>query len=238
MRDSIVFYLNGQRREARGEQVFLPVARYLREQEGVTGTKIVCEEGDCGACTVLVGRLQDEALRYRPINSCIQFLFQMDSTHIITVEGLSSGELSPIQKAMVQSHGAQCGYCTPGFVVAMTALADSGEPLDERSVRDGLTGNLCRCTGYEPIIRAALSTDRSKITPIAKLHESEAMIEELRTTSREPVKVAASGRTFFRPIDLVSATAFRSDHPDSVVVQGGRTSECCATSAASLPRRF
>src|SRR5512141_511421 len=114
MRDHILLYVNGKPQRITGDAVFQSLSRYLRYEQRATGTKIVCEEGDCGACTVLLGRAENGRLRYRPINSCIQFLFQLDCTHVITVEGLSRDGLTPVQDAMVRAHGAQCGYCTPG----------------------------------------------------------------------------------------------------------------------------
>jgi xanthine dehydrogenase small subunit len=116
MRDQLLVHINGVPHHIGADQAFETLARFLRYDERLTGTKIVCEEGDCGACTVLVGRNENGSLRYRPVNSCIQFLFQLDCTHVVTVEGLG---FTPVQDAMVRCHGAQCGYCTPGFVMAM-----------------------------------------------------------------------------------------------------------------------
>lgn len=221
MRDSILLYVNGRRREISGARAFSTLAQYLRNEEGATGTKVVCEEGDCGACTVLVGRPKDGRLSWLPINSCIQFLFQLDCAHVVTVEGLGREGLTPVQAALIECHGAQCGYCTPGFVVAMTSLVESSESLTEQSVRGGLTGNLCRCTGYDPIIRAALSVDRGSGRTIDQTYPPGEMLESFASAGREPLLLAAGGREFFRPVDLESAVRFRSDHPGSVVVQGG-----------------
>lgn len=174
MRDYLLLYINGKEHRVKGEDVFMPLSSYLRSYLGATGTKVVCEEGDCGACSVVLGTIAPEdvfkgspggdtgsalasAISYCPINSCIQFMYQLDCTHIITIEGLKiDGQLNPVQNAMVDCHGSQCGYCTPGFVVAMCAMFDSKSPLSEQDIKDGLTGNLCRCTGYEPIINAVL----------------------------------------------------------------------------------
>src|SRR5450755_2682829 len=155
MRDAITFYLNGERQTAGADLAMQTLSRYLRYDRRATGTKIVCEEGDCGACTVLIGRRENGALKYRPINSCITFLFQLDCTSVVSVEGLAhKGSLTPVQDAMVRCHGAQCGYCTPGFIMAMAALYERPQAsgLGPQEFRAGLTGNLCRCTGYEPII--------------------------------------------------------------------------------------
>src|SRR5215212_2441126 len=155
MRDHLRFLINGHEHRVGGADAFTTLSNYLRYDIGATGTTIVCAEGDCGACTVLIRRNGGE---FRAINSCILALAQLDGASIVTVEGLKiDGALSPVQDAMVQCHGAQCGYCTPGFIVAMTALFEDRDRVDEPCVRDGLTGNLCRCTGYEPIIKAALA---------------------------------------------------------------------------------
>ena len=124
------------------------LADFLREDVLLTGTHLGCEHGVCGACTVLV----DGAA----VRSCLMFAVQADGTEITTVEGLTppDGALSTVQQAMHEAHGLQCGFCTPGFVVSITALLrDHPDPSDDE-VRDGLSGNLCRCTGYQGIIKA------------------------------------------------------------------------------------
>ena len=203
MRDYIRFWLNGTQRRATGEAIYESLSRYLRYDQRATGTKIVCEEGDCGACTVLLGR---EGGGYQAVNSCIQFLFQLDGANIVTVEGLANnGELSPVQDAMVRCHGAQCGYCTPGFIVAMTAMFDEGS----RDVRKAVTGNLCRCTGYEPIVKAADECDASKWVKT----EARYPIQKIQ---REAVRID----NFCQPVTLEEAIEFKSQHPKCVIVQG------------------
>ena len=108
----------------------------------------------------LAGRPEDGTIRYRTITSCIQALYQLDGTHVVTIEGLShDGILSPIQEAMVEHQGSQCGFCTPGFVASLSGLFECAERIDEDVLRDSLHGNLCRCTGYEPILEAGLAVD-------------------------------------------------------------------------------
>jgi aerobic carbon-monoxide dehydrogenase small subunit len=139
--------VNGQPTEAIVEPR-LTLADYLREECGLTGTHLGCEHGACGACTVLV---DGQAMR-----SCLIFAVQADGTEVTTVEGIASpdGELSPVQSALKECHGLQCGFCTPGFVTSITALLrDNPNPTDEE-IREGLSGNFCRCTGYQGIVNA------------------------------------------------------------------------------------
>jgi aerobic carbon-monoxide dehydrogenase small subunit len=141
----------------------LTLADYLRERCGLTGTHLGCEHGVCGACTVM---MDGEAVR-----ACLVFAVQADGSDVTTVEGIASpdGALSPVQAAFREHHGLQCGFCTPGFIVSATALlAENPDPTDEE-IREGLSGNLCRCTGYQGIlkaVRAAAETMRgqSKVT--------------------------------------------------------------------------
>jgi xanthine dehydrogenase small subunit len=202
MRDHIRFLVNGREHRAAGATAFSTLANYLRQDAAATGTKIVCEEGDCGACTVLIRRGDGEFL---PVNSCILLLVQLDGASIVTVEGLG---MNAVQESMMACHGAQCGYCTPGFVVAMSALFENCERVDEKQVRDGLTGNLCRCTGYEPIIKAALAVS----APPKKLRDMYPQMID----ADDPVRIG----DFFSPVTLADAAAFKRDHPGCTIVQG------------------
>ena len=134
---------------------------YLRTRERACGTKEGCAEGDCGACSVAVGRLDgDGRVTYQPVNSCILLLGTIDGAEIVTVEDLahSNGRLHPVQRALVDSHASQCGFCTPGFVMSLFTLYHAGMRADRATVNDWLAGNLCRCTGYRPIADAALAS--------------------------------------------------------------------------------
>ena len=123
MRDSLIFYVNGKRQQVSDQSAFRSLSDYLRLDLGLTGTKVVCAEGDCGSCTVLFGHFQNKKWNYNAADCCIQYLFQVDGAHVITVEALrEGGVLHPVQQAMVDHFGSQCGYCTPGFVMALTAL--------------------------------------------------------------------------------------------------------------------
>ncbi len=136
MRDYALIYLNGVRREVRGSDALLMTAEWLRKEVGLAGTKIVCAEGDCGACSVLKSfpMAQNPEPPFEAMNSCIALVAQMDGSFLITVEGIQEGdELSPAQKAMKECHGSQCGYCTPGFVVALTGALEKHETLDAKT---------------------------------------------------------------------------------------------------------
>ncbi|MFU8898139.1 MAG: 2Fe-2S iron-sulfur cluster-binding protein, partial [Roseinatronobacter sp.] len=132
---------------------------HLRLDQSLRGTKEGCAEGDCGACTVLVGRIGANGLVYEPVNACIRPLATVDGCHVVTIEHLrgTDGGLHPVQRAMVDHHGSQCGFCTPGIVMALYALWMEHPHPTEPQIERALQGNLCRCTGYAPIIRAALA---------------------------------------------------------------------------------
>jgi len=208
MRDHLRLLVNGQEHQVRGDAAMMTLANWLRRDVAATGTKIVCEEGDCGACTVLLRRNGGD---FQPVNSCILLVAQLDGTSIVTVEGLAQdGALTPLQQSMVVCHGAQCGYCTPGFVVAMTALFEKCDRVDEKQVRDGLTGNLCRCTGYEPIIKAALGVDGAASPRMRERYPQ--TIDE----AGDPVRIG----NFFAPATLDDAIRFKGENPGCTIVQG------------------
>jgi xanthine dehydrogenase small subunit len=227
MLDHVLLYVNGRRHEVRGRDVFLSLSDFLRRRLGLIGTKIVCSEGDCGACTVLIGRVAADGSRlvYRPVDSCIQFLFQLDSTHIVSVEGIG-GETSPsaVQQAMIDCHGSQCGFCTPGFVVAMTGILEDREELNETGMRCGLTGNLCRCTGYTSIIEAGEKLDLEKHERMAKKYPADAMISEFSGRQKESIEVEAEWDSQLHvctsPAELAVALAFLAKYPDATIIAG------------------
>ena len=223
MRDHLIIFINGRRHEIRGPQAFATLSNFLRYDLGLIGTKVVCAEGDCGSCSVLVGRAcaTNDSIGYAPVTSCILFLHQLDGAHVITVEGLKyDGQLNPVQKAMVSCHGAQCGFCTPGFVVAMCWLFNERKHLDERGLRAGLVGNLCRCTGYESILRAGLAVSRGELRTLNELYPPGQLVAQMREAAGEAVLVEADGRRFFKPVTVEEAVQFKAANPDAVPVAG------------------
>lgn len=200
---------------------FQSLSNFLRYQLTLIGTKVVCAEGDCGSCTVLIGRVEHEHIEYRPVTSCIEFLYQLDGAHVVTIEGLAYGDqLNPVQEAMVRCHGAQCGFCTPGFVVSMCAAIARGE-TEREQLRAALVGNLCRCTGYEPIIRAGLEVNPRAMRCIDDIYPPAPLIDSMSAAAHEPVLIHADGRTFFKPTTLAGAVAFKATDPACVIIAGG-----------------
>lgn len=174
---------------------------WLREDRGLTGTKEGCNEGDCGACSVMI----TDAQGARALNACILFLPQLDGKAVRTVEGIAApdGTLHPVQQAMVEHHGSQCGFCTPGFIVSMATAHLNGQTDHDTQ----LAGNLCRCTGYAPIIRAAEAAESAPIPD----HMSDT---PLPTTTSAP---SASG---FRPQSGDDLAAWYVTHPDATLIAG------------------
>jgi xanthine dehydrogenase small subunit len=244
--DAVRFVLDGEIREVRDLDPNTTVLDYLREHLRRTGTKEGCAEGDCGACTVVVGGLVGDRIRLQALNSCIQFVPTLDGKALFTVESLRArdGCLHPAQAAMVDCHGSQCGFCTPGFVMSLFAMYKSEpEPGSDR-IRDVLAGNLCRCTGYRPIVEAAARMYRSENgacdpngdgtwlhTPFENTGEPSAgerrLVELLRSIERPGTleitgpDLAGGRRSFYAPRTLEDFAALVERHPEAYILAGG-----------------
>ena len=197
--ESIVFYINGVRHQVGSAQAFLNLAEYLRVQLAQAGTKVVCAEGDCGACTVMVAHGNDPMPRFTTVNSCILPVFKLHGSSVVTIEGLAdqAGKLNSVQQAMVDNHGAQCGYCTPGICMSMTLLAERAyanqqKTVSEKQARNFLTGNLCRCTGYEPILKAATELEPQNHTSLSFRYLTPDILKDLRGLLRRDVEILAN----------------------------------------------
>ncbi len=197
------------------------VLQYLRSRPDRRGTKEGCAEGDCGACTVVVAEpTSDGRLNYRAVDSCLLFLPMLHGKQLLTVESLGrSDRLHPVQDAMVRHHASQCGFCTPGFVMAMYALCRNHSRADRVVIDDALTGNLCRCTGYRPIVDAAANVcsrpirdewSRSEKTTAAKL----------RRMARAAVTIDTGPQIYYRPPILREALTFKHRNPEALIVTG------------------
>ncbi|WP_371223187.1 xanthine dehydrogenase small subunit [Roseovarius sp. 2305UL8-3] len=197
---------------------------FLRINRRLTGTKEGCAEGDCGACTVLVGRLAEGALRYEPVNACIRLLASLDGCHVVSVEHLSGpeGRLHPVQQAMVEHHGSQCGFCTPGFVMSLYALWMENPDPTETEIETALQGNLCRCTGYEPIIKAAkAATTLGSPADDALTRERAAMTERLSALQDgQRVEVADGNSLCILPASVDDLAEVLLERPKATLVAG------------------
>ena len=231
----IRFYLDGQLHEVHDTNPFTTVLDYLRDVIGRRGSKEGCAEGDCGACTVVLGEVHHGRLRYRAVNSCIQLVGSLDGKELLTVESLGKpGDLHPVQLAMVEQHGSQCGFCTPGIVMSLFALYKTEPIVSRAQVDECLSGNLCRCTGYRPIVDAALnanalasSGDRLRELPSAEPCDEETEVvralESIHSTQDKIFKglaVDGTEQTLFVPNSLASAIQLKSDHPEATIVAG------------------
>ena len=226
MRDFVNVYINGIHHKIEGGNAFLSLSDFLRLRLRLVGTKIVCSEGDCGSCSVLIGRSDGDRLHYRVIDSCIQFMYQLDNTHIVSIEGLRyDGKLNPVQQAMVDCHGSQCGFCTPGFIVALHGLfeSDNGrrdEGLGEPEMRRALTGNLCRCTGYVQIYEAGESIDPRQVRSMKELYPEAEMLASFAEHCSKSVMIKSKEKSVQLPATLAEAIKFKSKNNDAKVVTG------------------
>ena len=189
-RDTLRFIRDGRIVELDDYDARTTVLDYVRLRERRTGTKEGCNEGDCGACTVVLASLRGNFVRYEPVNACIHLLPMLDGKALFTVEDLSEdGVLHPVQQAMVDHHGSQCGFCTPGFVMAMFALYRAKlKELDRASVNRALAGNLCRCTGYRPIVDAAYAACADPVSDAFDALEGD-LREQLKALSHDEALV-------------------------------------------------
>ncbi|HEX2791526.1 MAG TPA: xanthine dehydrogenase small subunit [Steroidobacteraceae bacterium] len=222
--NSVRFLLDGEVVSAPDLPPTMTVLEYLREVAHRTGTKEGCAEGDCGACTVVLGELTADGARvgYRAVNSCIRLLPTIDGQELVTVESLQArdGALHPVQQAMVDHHASQCGFCTPGFVMSLFALYLQSESPPREQVLEALSGNLCRCTGYRPIIDAAMRMGAypAPANWSREAAHSSSHLAALRALRRtQALKFA--GFCAPRSSDEL-ATALEAD-PDAVLLAGG-----------------
>ncbi|HRE21967.1 MAG TPA: xanthine dehydrogenase small subunit [Rhabdaerophilum sp.] len=222
MRRSIRFIFRGTPREISAFDPSTTLLEWLRLEAGATGTKEGCNEGDCGACTVVLAKADGDRIRYLPVNACILLLGQIDSTELLTVEDLAKdGTLHPVQAAMVRHHGSQCGFCTPGIIMSLfAAFHEASRPPDREAIGNVLAGNLCRCTGYRPIFDAAF--DVLSDPPEDRFSEaSAARLEALKALEGDrDIVVGNEDRFFASPRHLDGLAEMIARHPEATVLAG------------------
>lgn len=221
MAQEIEFIRNGKRVSVKDFGPTESLLDYLRLTEDSYGTKEGCGEGDCGACTVVLGRQLNGKMHYRPVNSCIYFLGMANGQEIITVDDLAKqGEdLHPVQQSMVNHHAAQCGFCTPGFVMALFALYHNEAEVSRSDVTTQLAGNLCRCTGYRPIVEAGLEACNQKTDD----KYSQKMQKTAQILAKMPQKdlfIGDNERFFAAPKSISSLAELFQEHPNATIVAG------------------
>ncbi|MEK7384665.1 MAG: FAD binding domain-containing protein, partial [Elusimicrobiota bacterium] len=245
-RSSVVFRVNSRRFEVSGRDCLRTLSDFLRHDLALPGTKVVCAEGDCGACTVLVGGVGDAVggrLRYKAVNSCILPLYALDACHVITVEGLRDGDrLHPVQTALVKNHATQCGYCTPGLACSMTALveealAEGRQAISEKKARNGLTGNLCRCTGYDSILKAAQSIPLPETHSLSERRHDQDLMREFTQLRGRSVAVESGGVGVFIPATLDDALHLKKRLPDLKIVGGSTDTGVLVNKGLEKPAR-
>ncbi len=233
--NTVRFVLDGRIVEAQGERRTTTVLDYLREQLHRTGTKEGCAEGDCGACVVMVGELDEAgtAVKYVPVNACIQLLPSLDGKSLKTVESLkkADGSLHPVQEEMVKCHGSQCGFCTPGIVMSLVNLVQVLPQPSRQQITDSLSGNLCRCTGYKPIIDAAAKAcerkselqidDRADVPLLKEIARSKTPTLSLDgEIIVQPVVRTRKGNEFVSPATLAEVADYLVKHPTTTLLAG------------------
>jgi xanthine dehydrogenase small subunit len=207
------------------------VLNYLREDRRLPGSKEGCAEGDCGACTVVLGELREDALQMRAVNACIQFVPTLNGKALFTVEYLrqlasestvDAGQgLHPVQQSMVDFHGSQCGFCTPGFVMSLWGVYLDHEQHntrpDKAQIRNALSGNLCRCTGYRPIIEAA---ERMMDYPQVRFNRQSIEAELRKISNSQTLQYKHDERRFIAPKSLAQLFELRHHHPEATLLAG------------------
>ena len=214
--NNIRFILDGEVVSIENAEPTRSVLQYLREDLNRTGSKEGCAEGDCGACTVVIAEAVNNRVRYRAVNACIQFLPTLNGKALFTVESLKNtdGSLHPVQQSLVDFHASQCGFCTPGFVMSLFALYLSDAKPTRETLDDVLSGNLCRCTGYKPIIEAGM-----------RMHEYPAVSEneQLLLEQLNALKTSADLQLdrYHAPTSLDALASLYQQKPDATILAGG-----------------
>ena len=198
------------------------VLNFVRSNLKKTGTKEGCAEGGCGACTIVLGELKNNKILYKSINSCITFVPVLNGKQLILIENLTSenGKLHSVQNAMVDYHGSQCGFCTPGFVMSMFAMFKNNKSINNELINDSLSGNLCRCTGYRPIIDAAKSLNNlSRYDHFDK--DKFIILRLLKKITKKNIEITSNNKKYFAPKTIKELKKILNKVKDAKLLSGG-----------------
>ncbi len=197
------------------------ILNFVRTNLKKTGTKEGCAEGGCGACTVVLGELEKGDIKYKAINACIAFLPMLEGKQLILVEDLVfNGELHPVQKALVNYHGSQCGFCTPGFVMSLFAMYKNYSSYTEDIIKDSIQGNLCRCTGYRPIVDGAKSLNKNKKKDFFTKNKK-ITLNLLKKIKSRSITIINNNKKYFAPKSINELKKVLISEPNSKIISGG-----------------
>lgn len=220
--DTIQFVFEDKIEKIRNANSNKTILNYIRNDLKKTGTKEGCAEGGCGACTIVLGELNKNKIIYKAINACISFLPNLNGKHLILVENLTNenNKLHPVQEAMVKFHGSQCGFCTPGFIMSLFSMYKNHRKVNKEIIDESLSGNLCRCTGYRPIIDAAKSLNYKKDEDQFKKNQDK-IFNLLKKIKKIDIELNNNGKKYFAPKTILSLKKILKKYPDAKILSGG-----------------
>ena len=225
MSSSVVKFIhNNKIMEIQGVDPNETLLNYIREKLNKTGTKEGCAEGGCGACTVVLGYLKNNNIFYQSVNACIVFLPTIHGKQLILVEDLvdKNGSLHPVQKSMVNFHGSQCGFCTPGFVMSLFSMYKNFSSFDKKIIKNSIAGNLCRCTGYQPIINAAKSlNNKNKVDQFYKTKNKTIKLLKIINKKNNSLNINKIDKKYFAPQTINELRTLLKKYPKSKILSGG-----------------
>ena len=220
IKNEIEFILNDELIKINNVDTNVSVLNYLRIDKRLTGTKEGCASGDCGACTAIIAELTNNKLEYKAINTCIMFLYSLHGKQLITVEHLSNSKLHPVQQSMVDNHASQCGFCTPGFVMSMFGMYKDKVKPSNQNIDEYLAGNLCRCTGYNSIKKAAKKMYSYGRKDKFSKNENK-IIKLLKKIKHNDVLISKNDNKFYIPINLKNLIQYTQNNKQYKFVTGG-----------------
>ena len=220
IKNEIEFILNDELIKINNVDTNVSVLNYLRIDKRLTGTKEGCASGDCGACTAIIAELTNNKLEYKAINTCIMFLYSLHGKQLITVEHLSNSKLHPVQQSMVDNHGSQCGFCTPGFVMSMFGMYKDKVKPSNQNIDEYLAGNLCRCTGYNSIKKAAKKMYSYGRKDKFSKNENK-IIKLLKKIKHNDVLISKNNNKFYIPLNLKNLIQYTQNNKQYKFVTGG-----------------